>query len=342
MSHNEQTSNLPLVSIIVPVYNTAPYLEMCVESLLVQTHKNLQVIMVNDGSTDHSKALCLALCALDNRCQYVEQANGGLSAARNTGLQWAKGEYLSFVDSDDYVAPTFIERLLKACTSTGCLVSSCGRVVVYESRQEVMFSYDTEQIWEGAGLLNRFLNWDGLDGSVCDKLFHHSMLPLLHFSPGRISEDLPITAAILLKAKRLVHVGAAMYHYVQRGNSITNHGFSPAKLSVLESTTEVRQMVIQAYPGLVKQAAAYHWRHVMLLRDMLIGQEAVHPLACQRLNEEMKKDFGAFLWSPFFGMKQKLKAFILIHMSFLYLVRKRARFTRIITSHDSMVAPNHP
>lgn len=340
MSQREQSKSLPLVSIVVPVYNTAPYVQKCVHSLLAQTYTNLQIVLVNDGSTDESKEVCLALCKAEERCQYVEQSNGGLSAARNTGLQSVQGEYIGFVDSDDFVSPHFIERLLMACTTNNSLVSSCGRVVAYDDRQELMFTYDTEQIWEGAVLLERFLQWNGLDGSVCDKLFHRSLLPLLHFSPGRISEDLPITAAILLKAQRLTHVGAAMYYYVQRGNSITNHGFSPAKISVLDSTTEVRQMVGEAYPKLVAQAAAYHWHHVLLLRDMLIGQETRHVLACQRLNQEIKKELGAFLLSPFLGVKQKVKALILLYVPFLYSIKNGRRFANINAPDGSLVRLN--
>lgn len=341
MSQIQPSKSLPLVSIVVPVYNTASYLQKCVESLLAQSYTNLQIILVNDGSTDTSAEVCLALCSADKRCQFVEQANGGLSAARNTGLQWVKGEYIAFVDSDDYVAPQFIERLLMGCTKHVSLVSSCGRVVVYENREELMFTYEEEQIWEGATLLERLLQWNGLDGSVCDKLFHRSLMPLLHFSPGRISEDLPITTTILIQAQRLVHVGAAMYYYIQRGNSITNHGFSPAKISVLESTAEVRQMVGQAYPMLEAQAAAYHWHHVLLLRDMLIGQETRCRMACQRLNEELKKELVAFLLSPLIALKQKVKALILLYMPFVLGIKNGRRFTNISATDDSWVTVTH-
>jgi glycosyltransferase involved in cell wall biosynthesis len=341
MNQSHQNDNLPLVSIIVPVYNTARYLNKCVDSILAQTYTQLQIILVNDGSTDQSREVCLALCNMDERCQYVEQANGGLSAARNTGLQFARGEYLSFVDSDDYVAPQFIESLLMACILNFSLVSSCGRVVVYENGEEKMFTYDAIQNWEGSELLERFLLWDGLDGSVCDKLFHNSLLPLLHFSPGRISEDLPILAAVLIKARRMVNVGAAMYFYVQRGNSITNHGFSSAKLSVLDSSAEVRQMIKQAYPTLAQKADVYHWHHLMLLRDMLIGQEIKHGFSCQRLNFELKKELRAFLSSPLIEVKQKLKTLILLYVPLLYRLKKSLRSNKSDTFYGSSTILKH-
>lgn len=327
MSKKQQIINKSLVSIVVPIYNTCSYLETCLNSIQNQSHKELQVILVNDGSTDDSEIICLKFCANDPRFVYVKKDNGGLSSARNTGLEQAKGEYLGFVDSDDFISRDFVESLLWACIEFQSKVACCGRWVVFDSIHKPMFHHSDVQIWEEDALIERLLLWNGLDGSVWDKLFHRDLLPLLRFSLGRISEDLPITAAILIKAKRLVHIGAPLYYYVQRGNSITNHGFSAAKISVLESTTEVRRMVSQAYPALRASAAAYHWRHVLLLRDMLIGEETVHPLSIQRLNQEIKKEIRPFLSSPLITVKQKLKVMILVYMPFLYVVKKRMRFS---------------
>lgn len=321
MREGDDALKATVVSLVVPVYNTANYLETCLNSLLRQSHQLLQIILVNDGSTDESETICLKYCAIDPRLVYHKKENGGLSSARNAGLELATGEYIGFIDSDDYVSPNFVEGLLGACLKYQCGVSACGRLVVYDHRTERMFHFDKEQLWDGSHLIQRFLQWNGLDGSVCDKLFHRSFLPLLHFTPGRISEDLPITCAVLLKSKRIVHVGEAMYHYIQRGSSITNHGFSATKISVLDSTSEVCKMVISTYPQLKSRAKAYHWQHMLLLQDMLIGRESQFPQANQRLRSEIVAELFAFLGSPFFSWKAKVKTMVLLCVPILHRLK---------------------
>lgn len=311
MFNSTEILKLPnLVSVIVPVYNTADHLQICIESLLQQTHKAIQIILVNDGSTDESESICLRYCEIDSRLIYLKKENGGLSTARNAGLIHAKGEFVGFVDSDDFVSSNFVERLLEACLKHKCGVSACGRWVVYDYKSEVMYKFAEEHLWAESDLMDRFLQWKGLDGSVCDKLFHRSFLPLLNFSPNRISEDLPITCAVLLRSKRLVHVGEALYYYVQRSNSITNNGFFASKLSVLDSTAEVRDMVVQAYPKLKRRAQAYHWQHVLLLQDMIAGNELKFFEARKRLFFEIEADLVTFVASPYISLKSKIKYFV--------------------------------
>ena len=108
-------SEQSLISVIVPVYNVEKYLRPCVESILEQTYKNIEVILVNDGSTDKSKAICLELAEKDKRISYYEKANSGLSDTRNVGLEKAKGEYIAFVDSDDLLAPNAVRTLYELC-----------------------------------------------------------------------------------------------------------------------------------------------------------------------------------------------------------------------------------
>lgn len=116
--------NSNLVSVIVPVYNVKSYLQECFDSICCQSYQNIEIILVDDGSTDGSGELCDVLAAKDNRTTVLHKENGGLSDARNAGLRIAQGEWISFVDSDDYVSPVFIEILLNACLDSGCQISA--------------------------------------------------------------------------------------------------------------------------------------------------------------------------------------------------------------------------
>ena len=115
----------PLISVIVPVYRVEAYLERCVKSILSQTYKNLEVILVDDGSPDQCPAICDACAEKDARVKVIHQENKGLSGARNAGINAASGEYLAFVDSDDYVSPHFIEELYQLLQDTGCAIGQC-------------------------------------------------------------------------------------------------------------------------------------------------------------------------------------------------------------------------
>lgn len=117
-------ANSNLVSVIVPVYNVKPYLRECFDSICRQSYRNIEIILVDDGSTDGSGELCDVLAASDDRTTVLHKENGGLSDARNAGLRIAQGDWISFVDSDDYISPVFIEVLFNACRDTGCKISA--------------------------------------------------------------------------------------------------------------------------------------------------------------------------------------------------------------------------
>ena len=121
--------NCPLVSIIVPVYQVEKYLEKCLGSIIGQTYGNLEIILVDDGSTDHGPAICDRYQTEDSRIQVIHQANGGLSHARNVGLAAATGDFISFVDSDDWIEPQMIDALMSALQETGADIAVCGRQV---------------------------------------------------------------------------------------------------------------------------------------------------------------------------------------------------------------------
>ena len=127
-------TNKPLISVIVPIYNCARYLPQCIESILAQTYTNLEIILVDDGSTDNSRKICNDYAAMDLRIKVIHQANAGVSVARNIGLKWARGEYIGFVDADDYIAKDMYEYLYSLIFKYQTKISICNYYEVRNSQ----------------------------------------------------------------------------------------------------------------------------------------------------------------------------------------------------------------
>lgn len=218
----------PLVSVIIPVYNVEKYLHRCVDSVSLQTYTNLEIILVDDGSTDHCPELCDDLARKDSRIVVVHKSNGGLSTARNTGLDCAKGEYICFVDSDDWIANDTIEYYLSLFQNSTAEIVEAGMKC---ASKQVNISNGKEviEVLRGKEILNDFF-WittkDGIRYSVCNCMFRSSLLKEFRFRDGYNNEDLDFKYRVLSQCKTLVRSSKIQYFYYQRNESITNGGFS--------------------------------------------------------------------------------------------------------------------
>lgn len=208
----------PRVSIIVPVYNVDSYIRKCIDSILTQTYTDYELILVDDGSTDMSGDICEKYSVKDSRVKVIHKINGGQSSARNIGIDNAKGEYLSFIDADDYVSPIMIETLLNLIDNNNADISECGYITVNKEIETVCdFGKDVEM---GAGnyLIEKFINADIFYG-VCTKLFKKSLFDNTRFPNGRIYEDTWMTLYFCLSSLKYVRTQQPLYYYFQRENS---------------------------------------------------------------------------------------------------------------------------
>ena len=210
----------PLLSIIVPVYDVERYLPKCIDSILAQTFTDFELILVEDGSPDNCPALCDAAAAKDARIRVIHQKNGGLSAARNAGLDVARGEWIGFVDSDDYIAPEMYEALYKAVQSTGADLALCDYAEVDEAGapcQSMHVSLSEGEL-TGQELLKRA---SGLMVQLAwNKLYRRAIFTQLRYPEGKLNEDLFLIPEVCLQIQKAVVVPKALYYYVQRGGSI--------------------------------------------------------------------------------------------------------------------------
>jgi len=207
-----------LISVIVPVYNVEKYVEECIRSIMEQSYPAMQVLIVNDGSTDGSAEICERLCEMDSRLRLIAQKNAGLSEARNTGIDQAEGEYICFVDSDDTIKPYFIERLMNLIAGTGAQMAQCE---LYSSVEEEK-QKSTYQIYKASEYLERLIN-DQIPSYFCGKIFKKELFHDFRFPLGKTYEDLLMMPMIIERCRSIVATSEKLYFYRRRWDSITNH-----------------------------------------------------------------------------------------------------------------------
>lgn len=251
-------NRLPLLSIIVPVYKTEKLLGHCVDSILSQTYKNLEVLLINDGSPDESGRICEEYAIKDPRVRVVHKAvNAGQAAARNTGLDLARGDLIGFVDSDDFISLEMYERLYTNLTSSGAQISCCGTSVV--SNEGAIISYFVKPM---NGLLNfnreqalhEHLHNRIITSSLCDKLYVREVFSDVRMIEGMIYEDLEVVPRCLHNARRVVYTYEPLYHYVMTPQSTLRGAFNCRKFELIRAA-EMRAKWYECYcPGCLNLA----------------------------------------------------------------------------------------
>lgn len=237
------TPNRTKVSIIVPVYNTANYLDRCMESILRQTHTNLEVIIVNDGSTDKSADICNKYARIDRRVTVIHKKNAGVSSARNLGLDSAKGAYVTFIDSDDMVHSTLVSLLYDHITINNCDVSVCGTATFGEGSMP----YDNDpkestKIISNDSAIANLLYAKGMTNSVFGKMFKTNLFDNVRFSPEfSYAEDLDMTYRLFSMSRLVMTSSAKRYYYLKRGGSAMNSPFSKTKMDCLAVALKIQE-----------------------------------------------------------------------------------------------------
>ena len=212
-----------LISIIVPAYNVEAYLVRCVESILNQTHGNLEIILINDGSKDSSGMICDAFAEKDSRIHVIHQENKGVSAARNAGLDIASGDWIGFVDSDDWIEPDMFEKLLNAAVESGKLVAVCGFVKYHLNgwKEKRACGYIPKVLGREQAL-EYMLSNKYYEGHVCNKLFKCSLvhdLKVRFDETVHACEDLLFSTQVFIGIDGVVYVDFLFYHYLIRDGS---------------------------------------------------------------------------------------------------------------------------
>ena len=246
----------PLLSIIVPVYDVEHYLPKCIDSILAQTFTDFELILVEDGSPDNCPALCDAAAAKDARIRVIHQKNGGLSAARNAGLDVARGEWIGFVDSDDYIAPEMYETLYQTVQSTGADLALCDYVAVDETGAPCppMHTGLAQQSFTGRELLKNA--YDLMVQLAWNKLYRRAIFAQLRYPEGKLNEDLFLIPEVCLQIQKAVVVPKTLYYYVQRDGSIMNGSKTLRHFDAAEAAQRYWECLVEnaAYDALADAA----------------------------------------------------------------------------------------
>lgn len=243
------------ISVIVPIYKVEKYIERCINSILHQTYGNLEVILVDDGSPDKCPEICDRFKEQDSRVKVIHKKNGGLSDARNAGIDLATGDYIAFVDGDDYISPEMYELMLTACKKNDAQMAMCGRHLVYEDGNLIddRFILSDEVCFTGGDTVKHLLTYDGCDSAAWDKLYLKILFEDIRYPVGVMSEDYQVTARLMHKCSKIVHVGKALYYYVQRPESITKQAFTKQRYTVLEQVENICDYLLDNLPQLKPQ-----------------------------------------------------------------------------------------
>lgn len=259
-----------MVSVIISIYNMAPYIERCIHSILHQTYSDLEVIAVDDGSTDDSGAICERLARSDKRIVVIHKENGGNASARNAGIDAAKGEFLSFIDADDYIENNMYEEMLAEMSDSSISIVCCGLITtdvtgkdhIAVSKGKMIFSREE-------ALLDIFARKGNISSTACNKLFRRNLFDKgLRFRNDVIHEDTEAMPRFLDASERVVVIDKAFYHYIKRTNSArTSKRFSLRGYHILDSMKEYEEMCKRKYPSVLPYFCYYEMvtTHGMLI-----------------------------------------------------------------------------
>ena len=223
----------PLVSIIVPVYNVEEYLNKCISSIICQTYSKLEIVLVDDGSKDRSGELCDIWAEKDKRIKVIHKANGGLSSARNAGLEMINGKYVMFVDSDDVLSENIVQLLYNVIENTGSDVAICDVVHIFQGEEYVFEEDDATIILESKDAIKEMWYQKSFLPSAWGKLYNARIFKDIRFTENRLFEDIDIMHEIFWQANKVAYTKTKLYGYVHREKSITNQVFSKRDADIL-------------------------------------------------------------------------------------------------------------
>ena len=222
-----------LVSIIIPAYNAEKYIAFCLDTVTAQTHSNLEIIVVDDGSKDSTGKICDEYAEKDSRIKVIHQENKGLSAARNAALDIMHGEYRAFIDSDDFIDPKYVETLLKMCLDNNSLISACLALDTSERKLADLGMNNKTKTIASLQLLQDLSHLDLYCDTVISKMFAGSLFKTLRFPVGIIYEDSYIILSLIEKAKNITFSEDTLYYYFLSPNSIMRSDFSDKNFDIL-------------------------------------------------------------------------------------------------------------
>lgn len=262
----------PLISIIIPVYNVEEYLDKCVESIVNQTYENLEIILVDDGSPDNCPAMCDEWAMKDSRIKVIHKTNGGLSDARNCGIDVSTGDYIYFIDSDDYISVDAIEKLYNVLSDNNCDIAFGRYVEVIDGIEkkaeysDKTYIYSQDEFWEkrySLSLQKEYLISISMMVSW-NKLIKKEVFDNVRFSKGRLHEDEFIIHKLIANCSRIAFLDSKLYYYLQRDNSIMGKRNLNNKIDALEALAQREEYFLHNKKSFLNLSILSFLNYIML------------------------------------------------------------------------------
>lgn len=306
-------SDMPLITVIVPAYNIPEYLPRCIHSITAQTYRNLEILLVDDGSTDGTAELCNSLAAQDGRIRVFHRENGGTSRARNLALKHATGEYVGFVDSDDYISPDMYERLLWGIRTFQVPAAQAAR----DERDEegnllanICEPPAQPLVVESGEFLEELLLHRG-DCSLCTKLVRRDLFPPEAFPPGKLNEDFHLLVRMLPQMKKLVSLPGQYYHVFYRVGSNSRKAdrkeFSRVYADCVENADMAAEIVGRDYPELADTAFRFGiFQRLEYMLHIPVGQMTGDNTTYRKIVSYLRKTWFRSMRNPVLTGKNKV------------------------------------
>ena len=304
------------ISIIVPVYKVEQYLNRCMESLVNQTYKNIEIILVDDGSPDNCPQLCEDYAKQDSRIKVIHKENGGLSDARNVALDNITGEYVTFVDSDDWVETDFIETLYTNARREKADISIIGYTLVWDNGGKKRITQDDEYyVFDTETAIRELLKQRKFSCMVCQKLYKKKIFDAVRFPVGKLYEDVAVSLPTFLMAEKVVVSGKSRYNYYQRSDSIVNSKFDKRKLYFLDCCQEIITYSDMHYKKYDIEAHIFYLRALMMFTLQLYQAPEKDKNVTDYLIKEIRKNKN-YIWKGSYMELRKKVVLSLICIGF--------------------------
>lgn len=246
------------ISVIVPVYNAEQFLDKCISSIIDQTYNNLEIILINDGSTDNSLDICEKYADSDSRIILISKENGGVSSARNKGLEIATGDYIGFIDSDDYISFDMYEKLLIATVKNDADIAECGYIsTTSDYIVTSKHSLKEEVILRNYECSYNYLKQNNTTNFNWNKLYKKTIFEDIRYSNYKYSEDYVVNVKAFYKCNKKVAINDCCYYHVVNQYSATQQKFKETKLDIIKAGKEVLEFYEAKYPQLCNLAIIY-------------------------------------------------------------------------------------
>lgn len=302
-----------LISVIIPVYNVEKYIKKCVQSVCHQTYTNLEILIVDDGATDSSGTLCDELAQQDARIRVFHKENGGLSSARNEGVKLAKGEYVLFVDSDDWIHEEMVHHLYTQIKQTDAEVSICGIMNVYIAKTSPQSNKEFQTFTcDSKGFIKELMIGEKIPGSICNKLLKRSIAQQLEFPLGKIYEDAFYQYQLAQTANRYVVSSKPYYYYYHRENSITTKPYNQQVMNCIEIYEQFYTYIIENFKDLEEEAFfRLSYAYFTVYDRMLVSPQIKNIPEHSMVYHFLRKHVGKIVRNPYFRMTRKMASLAL-------------------------------